>query len=134
MPPAKDMLRERTVINTSGGPSPDGALRKMMMVAAGMPARLESGFIAAKDGPADGCGARARRQADGGRKVVRRIGNRIGAEHQHIVEAQRIPVNPPDTGDPRGAFHAQQVDGDPVPDAQVDGLGQVLQRDRGITL
>jgi len=41
MPPAKVMLRERTVISTSGistsGALPNGALRKMMIVAAGMP-------------------------------------------------------------------------------------------------
>ena len=53
MPPAKLMPVERTVISTSGGP-PAGALRNMMMVAAGMPCGEESVLIT---------GRMARRQA-----------------------------------------------------------------------
>ena len=58
MPPAKDMLRERTVISTSGAP-PAGALRKMIMVAAGMPWAWESVLITGQHGATGGaCQAR----------------------------------------------------------------------------
>ncbi len=57
---------------------------------------------------------------------MRRIAERVGAEHQYIVEAERIPVDPAEAGDGGGPLHAQHADGDPVTQLEFEGIAQSL--------
>jgi hypothetical protein len=70
-------------------------------------------------------------QLDSRGKVVRRVGQRVGREHQHVVEAHRVPVDPPQAGDPRLALAAEQADRQVVADFEPGGPRQLgVDRDQ----
>ncbi len=62
---------------------------------------------------------------------MRRIAQCVGAEHHHIVEAHRVPVDLAQRGDPGGELAAQQADGEAVADLEVEDVGHLaVDRDQ----
>ena len=71
-------------------------------------------------------GGGAGAQLDGGSKIVRRIAQRIGTEHEDVVEAEAFPVDPSEVGDADGPFDTEHTKGHSVADFETGGFGEIL--------
>ena len=57
---------------------------------------------------------------------MRGIAQRVGAQHEDVIEAEAFPVDPAEIGDAHGAFHAQHAEGHQIADFQACGLREIL--------
>ena len=81
------------------------------------------------------CSGRLVRKFDRGGEIVRHIVERIGAEHEDVIEAQAFPIDRAQIGYARGPLGPQHAEGQQIADFEPGSLGEFLiDRDQRLAL